>query len=336
MSTTSRSRPAATIRDIAARAGVSVGTVSRALRGQGGLSAETRQHVLDVASSVGYDHGRLRPARIRRVGFLLHGPHAGLADNPFYFPVLQGVEAACRAAGIACTYSSVSSPGEVAALLPLLEADGMICAGYWPPEVLAEIVRTGRRVVLVDHAAADLPSVNTDNVLGAYHATQHLIASGHARIAMLTGSEAHVSIRQREEGYRRALRDAGLAPNPALVMRRGEDTAEGNRAAARRLLALHPRPGAVFAYNDHSALVLLQECAAQGVAVPEHLAVVGFDDITAAGYSRPGLTTVAVDKAALGREGVRLLLRPASPERAQVTVPVRLVLRDSSAGRRGR
>ncbi|GHF42341.1 DNA-binding LacI/PurR family transcriptional regulator [Deinococcus metalli] len=323
-----------TIRDIAARAGVSTGTVSRALKGQAGLTRETREHVLAVAAALGYNHTKLRPVKARRLGFLLHESHSNLASNPFYFPVLHGVEVACRNSGIAFTYSSVGSPQEVKELIALLEVDGLVCAGYWEHATLAEIVRAGKPVVLVDHDAAGLPSVNIDNVSGAYQATQHLIAMGRQRIAMITGPDEHYSIRQRVEGYHHALLDAGRTPEPRLLVRRTVDTDEGNQAAVAQVLDLSPQPDAIFAYNDRTALAALQECARQGLRVPEDLAVVGFDDITAARYSQPDLTTIAVDKEGLGREAVRLLLHPRPLERAHVTVPVRLVIRGSSRARR--
>ncbi|NTY02462.1 LacI family DNA-binding transcriptional regulator [Deinococcus sp. JMULE3] len=321
-----------TIRDIAARAEVSVGTVSRALKGQPGLTESTRVRVLQVAQAMGYDLGKLRPVKARRIGFLLHESHSNLASNPFYFPVLHGVEVACRNSAVAFTYSQVGASG-VAELIDRLEVDGLVCAGYWESGVLAEIVRAGKPVVLVDHAAPGLPSVNTDNVSGAYQATQHLIATGRARVAMLTGQAEHHSIRQRVEGYRQALADAGRAQDD-LIVHRLVDSDEGDQQAAAALLSLSPRPDAVFAYNDRAALAVIQECARRGLRVPEDVAVVGFDDITAASYSQPGLTTVAVDKEGLGREGVRLLLHPRPSERAQVVVPVRLVIRGSSRAAR--
>lgn len=319
-----------TVRDIALEAGVSTGTVSRALKGQPGLSEETRQQVLGVATSLGYDLGKLRPVKARRIGFLLHESHSGLTDNPFYFPVLHGVEVACRNSGIAFTYSSVGHGHNIQELVRLLEADGLICAGYWDASMLAEIVQAGRPVVLVDHSAAGLPSINTDNVSGAYQATQHLIATGRQRIAMMTGPQEHYSIQQRAQGYTQALLDAGRRPDPALIIRRTLDTDEAYLEASMKVLNLPDRPDAVFAYNDRTALSLLQAAASAGVRVPEDLAVVGFDDITAASYSQPGLTTVSVDKERLGREGVRLLLHPRPQGSAQVMVPVRLVIRDSS------
>lgn len=325
---------APTIRDIAARAEVSVGTVSRALKGQPGLTESTRVRVLQVAQAMGYDLGKLRPVKARRIGFLLHESHSNLASNPFYFPVLHGVEVACRNSAVAFTYSQVGAPGGVAELIELLEVDGLVCAGYWESAVLTEIVRAGKPVVLVDHVAPGLPSVNTDNVSGAYQATQHLIATGRARVAMLTGQAEHHSIRQRVDGYRQALADAGRGPQDELIVRRLVDTEEGDRQAAAALLSMSPRPDAVFAYNDRAALAVIQECAQRGLRVPEDVAVVGFDDITAASYSQPGLTTVAVDKEGLGREGVRLLLHPRPSERAQVVVPVRLVIRGSSRAAR--
>ena len=325
---------APTIRDIAARAEVSVGTVSRALKGQAGLTEATRERVLQVAQAMGYDLSKLRPVKARRIGFLLHESHSNLASNPFYFPVLHGVEVACRNSAVAFTYSQVGAPEGVAELIDLLEVDGLVCAGYWESGVLAEIVRAGKPVVLVDHAAPGLPSVNTDNVSGAYQATQHLIATGRARVAMLTGQAEHHSIRQRVDGYRQALADAGRGPQDELIVRRLVDTEEGDRQAAAALLSMSPRPDAVFAYNDRAALAVIQECAQRGLRVPDDVAVVGFDDITAASYSQPGLTNVAVDKEGLGREGVRLLLHPRPSERAQVVVPVRLVIRGSSRAAR--
>ena len=151
---------------------------------------------------------------------------------------------------------------------------------------------------------------------------------------MLTGPEEHYSIQQREEGYRQALLDAGRTPDAGLMVRRSVDTDEGNLAAADQLLALMPRPDAVFAFNDRSAIATLQACARQGLRVPEDVAVVGFDDISAASFSQPSLTTVVVDKEVLGREAVRLLLHPRVPERAHVIVPIRLVIRGSSRTRR--
>ena len=244
----SNSDSAPTVRDIAARAGVSVGTVSRALKGQAGLTEETRQQVLSVAAGLGYDHSKLRPVKVRRLGFLLHESHSGPASNPFYFPVLHGVETACRNSAVAFTYSSVGARGEVEQLITLLEVDGLICAGYWEPDLLAEIIRAGKPVVLVDHDAPGLPAVNTDNVSGAYQATQHLIAIGRSRVAMLTGPEEHYSIQQREEGYRQALLErrahTGRWSNgaPERGHRRGESRGghptSGPDAPSRRRLRL--------------------------------------------------------------------------------------------------
>lgn len=326
-----------TIRDIAREVGVSIGTVSRALKGQPGLTEDTRQQVLEVARQMGYNLGKLRPVKARRIAFLLHRQHNSLSHNPFYSPVLHGVEGACRKAGVALSYASVGPNDSIDETLNLLEADALLCVGYFEPGLLTALRRSGKPIVLVDHFAAGLPSANTDNFNGAYLATQHLIASGRKRIAFISGPPEHYSIAHRLRGYRQALTDAGRIPDPSLeAVRTPPEDESASYEAMQRLLALPNPPDAVFAYNDATALLAIKACHDRGLRVPTDVAVVGFDDVAAAAHSSPTLTTVSVDKEALGREGVRLLLYPQPRGAGQVVVPVRLVLRQSSRHSRSR
>lgn len=323
----------ATIRDIAQLAGVSIGTVSRALKNQAGLSEETRSHVLRVATQLGYDTARLRQHKVRRLAFLLHRQHNTLAGNPFYSMVLHGVEEACRAHGVVPTFLSVGPADPIREQLRLHDPDVLLLAGFFEPELLSLLASTGKPLALVDLWAPGFASVNPDNVAGGYQATAHLLAMGRQRIAYLSGSLAHYSIRLRERGYRQALFDAGMLADPALeaVPPPGLDAEAGAEAAMRQLLALPDPPDAVFAYNDSAALVALRVCQEAGLSVPGDIAIIGFDDIVAASYAAPPLSTVRVDKEALGRTGVALLLdEPGS--RTELTLPVDLVVRDSTTG----
>ena len=320
-----------TVRDIAQAAGVSVGTVSRALKNQRGLSDDTRRLIRRVARELGYDASRLR-GKLRRLVLLVHAQHSRFAANPFYSHVLPGVEAACRDWGIVPTLLVAGPADPVRDLLRLHEADALIAAGYFEAEVLALLASLELPIALVDCAQVGLASVNPDNVQGGRLATRHLIDCGRHRIAYLAGSLAHFSIRERAQGYRRALFEAQRLADPDLeaIAPPGLDAEQGAEHAMRRLLRLREPPDAVFAYNDAAALAVLRVCREAGLRVPQDVAVVGFDDIPAAAQAVPPLSTVAVDKERLGRLGVELVMRGDELPR-ESTLEVELVVRASSA-----
>lgn len=325
---------ATTIRDIAREADVSIGTVSRALKNQPGLSEATRARIVDTARRLGYDAAQLRP-RIRRLTFLLHRQHNNFAASPFFSHVLHGVENACRARGIVPSLLTAGPTEDVAEQLRLHAPDAIAVAGFIEPETLAAIAAMGRPLVLIDLWAPNLRCVNLDNARGAMLAMRHLFAMNRTRVAFIGGSLAHYSIAQRALGYRRAFFEAGLLFDPSL-----ETTCDASLppdagaalAFARLLDARGPgaAPNAVFAYNDVAALAAMRVCLARGLRVPEDIAIVGFDDIPAAAHAAPPLTTIAADKEALGTRGVELLLDE-QPAGTDVRLPVQLVARASTA-----
>jgi DNA-binding LacI/PurR family transcriptional regulator len=318
-----------TVRDLARAAGCSIGTVSRALKNQPGLAEPTRARILSTARELGYDFGRLRMGAIRRIAFLLHRQHNTLSSSPFYSPVLQGAEEACRRAGVALSFHVVN-PGEpVADLLRAQQPDAILCAGYFEPELVAVLRDSGKPLSLVDMHMHGIASVNPDHHLGGYLATRHLIRTGRRRIAMIAGSMAHYSIHQRARGYRKALFEARMLADPELeahVPGHG-DPLDAVRQATLRLLALRPRPDALFCYNDSAALAAMQACLDAGLKVPADIAIVGFDDISGAAQAIPPLSSIAIDKEALGAAGIALLLEKQTLEQ---TLPVQLIVRESS------
>lgn len=320
-----------TVRDIARAAGVSVGTVSRALKNQSGLSEQTREHIWQVAVSLGYDFDRLQSEPIRRISFLLHRQHNTLTANPFFSAVLHGAEDACRTLDASLGFLAVGPADPVMAQLSRQQADALLCVGFFEPELLQLLGQAGKPMVLVDQWAMDYPCVNPDNEAGGFLATQHLLGCGRRRIAFLASSLAHYSIRQREHGYRRALFEAGILANPALdvIAPPGMDVEAGVTQLVRELLALPQRPDAIFAFNDAAALIAMRLCQEAGLSVPDDIAIVGFDDIEMAVLANPPLTTVRVDKARLGRRGVELLAQRATG--GQEVQPVELIVRGSSA-----
>lgn len=322
-----------TIRDIAEAAGVSIGTVSRALKNQRGLSDETRRAVRRIARELGYDATRLRSAKAQRLVFLLHRQHSSFATNPFFSNVLHGVEEACRDFGVAPTLLTAGPADPVRDQLRLHEPDVVLAAGYFEAEVLSLVAGLELPMALVDFWMPGQPSVNPDNVQGGFLATRHLLDIGRRRIAYIAGSLAHFSIRERNHGYRRALYDAGVLADPDLdvVAPPGVEPDRGAAQAMRQLLRLRQPPDAVFACNDMAALAALQVCQEAGLRVPQDLAIVGFDDIAAAAGASPALTTLRVDKEALGRAGVELLMRGHEMPQ-QMVLPVELVVRGSTQG----
>ncbi|GLS06200.1 LacI family transcriptional regulator [Chitiniphilus shinanonensis] len=323
---------AVTVRDIARAAGVSVGTVSRALKGQPGLTEATRAQVCAVAAELGYDLGRLRTRPLKRVLFLLHRQHSALSTNLFYSQVLQGAEEACRDAGMALSFLSLGPTDPVLEQVELHAPDALLCAGFFEPELLQLLRDTSCPLVLIDMWAEGLPSVNPDHRHGGCQATRHLLEQGRRHIAYLSGSPAHYSVRQRGLGYRQALYDAGILADPQLevLVADGEALDQDAARAMRALLALPTPPDAVFAFNDAAALAALRACQELGVAVPGQVAIVGFDNLAAAAQASPALSSVAVDKPGLGRAGVARLLHPDDGPQ-DVVMPVQLVVRGSSA-----
>lgn len=319
-----------TVRDIAKVAGVSVGTVSRALKNQPGMTEDTRKQIRQIAKSLGYDFDRLQSEPIRRIAFLLHRQHNTLTANPFFSAVLHGAEDACRQSDASLSFLAVGPADPVMAQLSRHEVDALLCVGFFEPELLQLLKQAGKPMVLVDQWSMDFACVNPDNETGGYLVTRHLLESGRRRIAFLASSLAHYSIRQRERGYRRALFEAKVLADPALdvIAPPGVDVETGMALAMQQLLALPERPDAIFAYNDAAALIALRICQEAGLSVPGDIAIVGFDDIEMAALSNPPLSTVAVDKALLGRRGVELLVQRAAP--GEEIVPVELVLRSSS------
>jgi LacI family transcriptional regulator, repressor for deo operon, udp, cdd, tsx, nupC, and nupG len=320
-----------TIRDVALAAGVSIGTVSRALKAQPGLSDATRENVMRVARDLNYDTSKLRTGKPRRLLFIHGRHHASLAQNPFYSVVLQGVEEVCRDENVSLSLLSVSQGDPVRAWVRRHDPEALLVAGYLEPELLAELRPLDLPLALVDHASADIYCVNDDNLKGAFEATQHLMTQGCQRIAFIGGPMAHHSVGLRARGYRKALFEVGRLADPDLEvwLDPGLPYPDAARAAMRQLLALPQRPDGVFAYNDATALCAMDVCLKAGVSIPHEIAFIGYDDIAAAAVSDPPLSTVRVDKLELGQRAAMQLIS-GELHQPETLLPVELVLRASS------
>jgi LacI family transcriptional regulator len=216
--------------------------------------------------------------------------------------------------------------------------DGLIVAGKVSLPFIAKASRFGIPIVLVDFELKRkrYPAVLIENRSGANAAVTHLVSRGHSKIAFVGGDIDHPSLAERLEGFRDALADQGLPPQPHFIDTRESDSRIANGASAMgRLLEQQPRPTAVFAANDAMAIGCMQEIARAGLDVPKDIAVAGFDDIEVSALMYPSLTTLRVFKEELGRQAVETLVGIIKSENSTLVtkhVPVELIIRESTAG----
>jgi LacI family transcriptional regulator len=234
--------------------------------------------------------------------------------NHFYATVMAGIDAACRRQQINLLFATLevdcaNHPQELPRMLLEDELDGLLLVGAFVDSTIARLMqRRTMPTVLVDAYAAEksYDSVVSDNVRGAYDATAYLIAHGHRQIG-LVGSlpDAYPSIEERRRGYLQALDDHGIT-TPYFADSHIEKPEAA--AAAVELLRRAPQITALFCCNDSMAIAVMQAVQAIGRSVPDNLSIIGFDDIDLAQHVSPGLTTMQVDKIAMGRLAVQLLI----------------------------
>jgi LacI family transcriptional regulator len=302
-----RRRPATvTIHDVAARAGVSVATVSRVLNGKDPVRAETSRNVLAIAKELRYvPNVAARSLSIRRsqtIGVVLPDVH-----GEFFSEVIRGIDVAARREGYHILVSG--SHSDVGEMLEVVEAmrgrvDGLV---IMQPEVQAtDQLAPDLPVVLLNASADGHDAITIDNYGGARLMMAHLAELGHSRIAFIKGPAHNRDARERLRGYRHAMRGTGIVARG--LEHAGDFTEEAGYRAANALLQGETRPTAVFAANDSMAVGALSALAAAGVPVPGEMSVAGFDDIPVSRYVSPALTTIRVDIAELGRRAFALLL----------------------------
>ena len=303
------------VKHVAARAGVSVGTVSNVLNRPDTVSEATRRKVVRAIAELGFvrnESGRqLRAGLSRTIAYVVLD-----ASNPFFTDVARGVEQVARGAGVALYLCN--SDGDAlreADYLDLLLEQRVRGVLITPVEEetpqLQVFVRRGLPVVLVDRKAGPAwCSVGVDDVEGGELAVTHLCEQGHQRIAFVGGPMRTVQVADRLEGARRAMSAAGQSPDSLSVIETaGLNVGEGRRAGERLIgLPRKRRPTAAFCANDLLALGLLQQMTTTGVDVPGQLAIVGYDDIEFAGAAAVPLSSVRQPRELLGRTAADLLL----------------------------
>jgi DNA-binding LacI/PurR family transcriptional regulator len=331
--------------DIAYRAGVSQATVSRALRGSPLVSAETRRKVQAIAKELNYkvdkNASSLRRQHAETLALLLfEDPTSdGSLINPFFLAMLGSITRACAQAGydLLISFQQLSEDWH-ADYQDSHKADGLILLGYGDYQVaqgkLERLVEQGTHFVRWGAVVEDQPglSIGCDNVQGGAIAAEHLLALGRRRIAFLGSIDpSRPEFRDRHRGLCDAAARAGVALDPALQVDADDSSEPIGQQAMEALLARDVAFDAVFAASDLLAIGAMRALADRGIAVPDQVAVVGFDDIPIARFASPPLTTVAQDAKRAGEMLVEVLLQQLRREPVgSVMLPARLVVRRSS------
>ncbi|WP_324923188.1 LacI family DNA-binding transcriptional regulator [Actinophytocola sp.] len=332
------------MKDVAAVAGVSIGTVSNVLNRPHLVSEATRLRVQAAIVELGFVRNetarQLRAGSSRTIAYVVLD-----AANPFFNDVSRGVEEIARGEGMVVYLCNSNQDGvrerEYLERLREQRVQGVLIT---PIDSNAERIAEmsgGMPVVLVDcHAWDDSQcSVAVDDVLGGELALDHLLETGHERIAFVGGPMSVQQVRDRHQGARNALERSGGKAELVVLDTEALVVAEGRRAGE-RLVAMSgdERPTAAFCANDLLALGLLQAMWGFGLSVPGDLAVVGYDDIEFAEAAAVPLTSVRQPRELLGRTAARLLLEEASDEivhtHQQVRFSPELVVRASTGIRR--
>jgi len=322
---------AATVRDVAQAAGVSISTVSRALAMPHMVKAETRDRVRQAAEQLAYTPNRaargLITGRTGNLGIILPD-----LTNPFFPSIVKGAQAWARDRGYSVFIADTDEdPAAEVGLVRALskEVDGIVlCSSRLSaPDLRSVLAQTC--VVLVNRKFESAPAVTFDNAGGMRQAVAHLAALGHRRVAWLAGPRTSWSNRERIRALRAATGTAGVE---LVAIGNFPPSFDGGVAAADQVIA--SAATAAIAYNDLMALGVVSRCAVRGLRIPGDLSVVGIDDIAMSGMSSPALTTVALPKEQAGRAAVDLLLnlieRPDAVTRPRRGLPVQLLVRGST------
>jgi DNA-binding LacI/PurR family transcriptional regulator len=329
---TPQNRP--TIDDVAARAGVSIGTVSRVLNGLDRVSPATRRRILQAIEDLQYEpNNQARSLALRRtktIGLVI----PSITDS-FFSGFVRGVEETATAASYSMLVRSQPWSDQGAAYEQLFtptQVDGLVLAAInVTRQLLDQLTARGVRVaVCQEDLGGYVPTFLVDNYGGARELVEHLVGHGYRRIAYIAGSDRTPDSKERLRALRDVLQEHGLALPEAYVIPGDFGTGTGY-VAMQALLNLNEPPEAVFAGNDQMAADAIRAVRERGLQVPGDVAIVGFDDIALASYITPTLSTVRQPTYRMGQLAVEAILEPQyrRGDSARVVLPTELVVRES-------
>jgi len=327
-----------TIADIAAKAGVSVGTVSKVLNGRPGVGDARRTQILRLIKEAEYD-GRSGQSKkqSRLIDFVMRG-----IDTMWSTQLLVGAEAEAARAGvglvISATHGRLIGNRHWIDRLSERHSDGVVVvASRIHAGIEAELARLRIPYVLVDMAGAPPPGVavvGATNIAGGRAAVDHLVELGHKKIAIITGNRELACSQERLDGYLASLARAGITPRNDYIAYGNFDISGGYRAACLMLDGPEP-PTAIFAGSDQQAYGVYQAARERGRKIPDDLSVVGFDDVPLCEWLEPKLTTIRQPLEEMAAQAVRTVMamayQSAAPSDTKLEMATTLVVRQSTA-----
>ncbi len=329
-----------TMKEVAKRAGVSVATVSRVLNNHSRVDPMLRDRVNAAMEALHYQPNRVAQ-RLRAGAGGVIGLIISDITNPFFVSVVRSVEDVAYENGLSVLLcNSDENPSKQQMYIKVMQAEDVagliITPNIETDNSINTLVESKMALVFMDRRVegVDIDSVTVDSASGTRDAVQHLINLGHRRIAMISGTPAISTGRERYDAFIQTLHENKISPVPELL-RPGLFRQESGYKLTMELLDLPERPTAIFASNNLLALGMLQALHERNVRVPEEVAVVGFDDMPWAGALWPPLTAVAQPTYQLGHEAARLLMRrinnPQAPVENIVLKPELIVRRSCGA-----
>jgi LacI family repressor for deo operon, udp, cdd, tsx, nupC, and nupG len=332
------------IRDVAQIAGVSIATVSRCINDPHRVRAPTRKRVEDAIRQTGYSPNTLAQSFRRGTTKVIMVVLPSVGD-PFFTDVMTGIREVAAEKGYSLlineTQFNTMTADEIGAMVVSRQADGIVLLASVSPfgtDVLSSKNNRQLPVVvgceIVSPETTGYPSVHINNQAAAREMTDYLISQGHRRIAFIHGQEASLLTKDREDGYRAAMSEAGLDIEEGWITG-GNLNLRDTMKATRQLLGHASRPTAIFCANDEMAMGCLHAIKSSGLSVPRDVSVAGFDDTRYAEILDPPLTTIYQPAHLIGERVMRRLFREIEEGRCFSTepeiVPHKLVIRDSVA-----
>jgi DNA-binding LacI/PurR family transcriptional regulator len=331
-----------TLEEVAARAGVGRGTVSRVINGSPRVSDRAKTAVEAAIVELGYVPNRAARAlagnRTDAIALVIPEPETRLFAEPYFSDIIRGVGAELADTDMQLLLTLIRTPKERQRFAQYLSAhrvDGVLLVSVHEDDPLPDLLEQLEMPAVLNGRRSDLESVSyvdADNVGGARSAVAHLLGLGRRAVATITGPADMYVARCRLDGYRQAVEAAGLGVDEALVGR-ADFTEEGARAAMRALLARRPDVDAVFAASDVMASGALQVLREAGRRVPDDVALVGFEDSAICRHTDPQLTSVRQPTEEMGRTMARVLLEEIAARavtRRPVVLATELVRRESA------
>jgi DNA-binding LacI/PurR family transcriptional regulator len=321
--------------DVAKLSGVSHQTVSRVINDHKNVSEKTRTKVLKAMNELGYSPNLVARALVTgktaTIGVLSH-------DTTLFGPAstLHAVQSAAREKGYKTSIFSLKSEDRDSIISGIKELmnDGVDGIVIIAPQIrgtqeVSDVIGNFPAVLVENESTASLPSVNVDQMYGAYEITKHLINLGHKTIAHISGPKDWYESEKRLQGFKKALKEKKL--EDSLVWE-GDWSASSGYNAAKKIVK-NQKISAIFAGNDAMALGALKAISEAGLKVPENLSLVGFDDLPESQFFTPSLTTARQDFTEVGEQALAILLGLINRKKARMNVAIKpeILIRESSA-----